>query len=118
MLDKFQSSQAFLSVLLTFFLKLFGCCKMLLTCSSVKPPLRSLIGATRSLEVQKLLSSMSKNKVWRRPCDNFGGLFQSFFLRNNILQAIFDNGLFIVHKILHYFILLLANRNVTKSTKL
>ena len=79
MLDKFQSSQAFLSVLLTFFLKLFGCCKMLLTCSSVKPPLRSLIGATISLEVQKLLSSMSKNKVWRRPCDNFGGLFQSFF---------------------------------------
>ena len=50
----------------TFSYKLFGCCKMLLTHSSVKQ-LRRLIGKTISLNVQKLLSSMTKNKDWRRP---------------------------------------------------
>ena len=42
--------------------------------SSVKP-LIIVIGETISLEVQKLLSSMTENKVWRRPYVNFGGLF-------------------------------------------
>ena len=50
----------------TFSCKLFGCCKMLLTRSSVTQ-LRRLIGKTMSLNVQKLLSSMTKNKNWRRP---------------------------------------------------
>ena len=100
---------------------LFGLCKRLLTRSSVKR-LRSLIGKTVSLEVQKLLSSMTKNKNWRRPYLTFGGLFPqtsgSFFLRNNIYQGLFDNILFIVYKIFRHFVLLLANRNVAKSTKL
>ena len=56
----------------TFFLKLFGCCKMLLIRSSVKL-LISLIGETISLEVQKLLSCMAENKVWRRPYVNWRG---------------------------------------------
>ena len=71
----------------TFSYKLFGCCKMLLTRSSVKP-LRRLIGKTISLEVQKLLSSMTKNKNWRRPYVTFRGLFSqisgSFFVRKTI----------------------------------
>ena len=50
--------------------------------SSVKP-LIVVIGETISLEVQKLLSSMTKNKVWRIPFVNLGRLFSqilgSFF---------------------------------------
>ena len=43
---------------------------MLLIRSSVKL-LISLIGETISLEVQKLLSCMAENKVWRRPYVNW-----------------------------------------------
>ena len=92
---------------------------MLLTCSSVKP-LIIVIGETISFEFQKLLLSMTENKVWRKLYVNFGGLFsqilESFFLRNNIFHAISDD-IFIVYKIMCHFILLLANRNTTKSTK-
>ena len=45
---------------------------MLLIRSSVKL-LISLIGETISLEVQKLLSCMAENKVWRRPYVNWRG---------------------------------------------
>ena len=43
--------------------------------------------------------------------------FQVVFLRKKY-QALFDNILFIIYKIFRHFVLLLANRNVTKSTKL
>ena len=65
---------------------------------------------------------MTENKVLEETICQFWGLVfpnsGSFFLRNKIFQALFDNILFIIYKIFRHFILLLANRNVTKSTKL
>ena len=65
---------------------------------------------------------MTENKVLEETICQFWGLifpnFWEFFLRNKIFQALFDNILFIIYKIFRHFILLLANRNVTKSLKL
>ena len=44
--------------------------------------------------------------------------FQGVFFSEKKYQALFDNILFIVYKIFRHFVSLLANRNVTKSTKL
>ena len=44
--------------------------------------------------------------------------FQGVFLSEKQYQALFDNILFIIYKIFRHFVSLLANRNVTKSTKL
>ena len=44
--------------------------------------------------------------------------FQGVFFSEKKYQALFDNILFIIYKIFCHFVLLLANRNVTKSTKL